>query len=158
MRIEDQVCGLELARKLKELGVKQESLFYWKERRGIGSEYTSNFGDPELRISPHHVSSLIAMEPDRKPDGQFTRTFSAFTVAELGEIMTKAGHGSVSHFGDTACATLVKKQWWVTGGEWIVPKQKYSHLETDEKWADALAKMLIHLIENGIITQESKNN
>ena len=29
MKLEDQVVSLELAKKLKELGVKQESLFYW---------------------------------------------------------------------------------------------------------------------------------
>ena len=28
MKIEDQVCSLELAKQLKELGVKQDSLFY----------------------------------------------------------------------------------------------------------------------------------
>ena len=28
MEIEDQVCSLELAKKLKELGVKQKSLFW----------------------------------------------------------------------------------------------------------------------------------
>lgn len=151
MKIEEQVVSLDLAKQLKELGVKQESLFYWVERKGFGSNYGDDFGDPELRISPHHVSSLIAMEPDRRPDGQFFRSFSSFTVAELGEIMTEAGHGSVSHFGDTACATLVKKEWWITGGEWLVPKQKYDHLETDKKWADALAKMLIHLIDKGLV-------
>ena len=31
MKIESQVCSLELAKKLKELGVKQESLYYWCE-------------------------------------------------------------------------------------------------------------------------------
>jgi len=29
MRLKDQVCSLELARKLKRLGVKQESLWYY---------------------------------------------------------------------------------------------------------------------------------
>ncbi len=29
MKLEDQVVSLELAKKLKELGVKQESAFYW---------------------------------------------------------------------------------------------------------------------------------
>jgi len=29
MKLEDQVCSLELAKRLKELGVEQESLFYW---------------------------------------------------------------------------------------------------------------------------------
>jgi len=29
MKIEEQVCALELAKRIKELGVKQESRFYW---------------------------------------------------------------------------------------------------------------------------------
>ena len=29
MNIEEQVCSLELSKRLKELGGKQESLFYW---------------------------------------------------------------------------------------------------------------------------------
>lgn len=39
MKLEQQVVSLELAKKLKELGVKQESLFYWKtdEDREMGT-------------------------------------------------------------------------------------------------------------------------
>lgn len=36
MRLEDQAYGLELAKKLKELGVKQESLWYWSKGIGAG--------------------------------------------------------------------------------------------------------------------------
>ena len=31
MKLEQQVCSLELAKRLKELGEKQESLWYWEE-------------------------------------------------------------------------------------------------------------------------------
>ena len=31
MELKDQVCSFELAKKLKELGFEQESLFYWVE-------------------------------------------------------------------------------------------------------------------------------
>ena len=33
MKLEDQCISLELAKRLKELGAKQESLFYWIHRR-----------------------------------------------------------------------------------------------------------------------------
>ena len=31
MKLEQQVCSLELAKELKKLGVKQKSEFYWYE-------------------------------------------------------------------------------------------------------------------------------
>lgn len=130
MKLEDQCCSIELAKRLKELGVKQESLFYWVERRGFGSEYGTDFGDPELRISPHHVSSLIALEPDRRPDGQFYRSFSAFTVAELGEMLPKGYYT------------------WRNHG-WCGSKKETELMETSETEADCRAKMIIHLIEKG---------
>ena len=34
MKLEDQVCSLESARRLKELGFKQDSLFYWQRPMG----------------------------------------------------------------------------------------------------------------------------
>lgn len=64
MKLEDQVCPLELAKRLKELGVKQESAFYWCD---------NNYGTWELEDSP-----LPAFESD---------WCSAFTVAELGEML-----------------------------------------------------------------------
>ena len=66
MKLEDQVCSLELAQKLKAMGVKQESHFYWVNRRGDGAclvceEESMNWANPEM--------------------------WSAFTVAELGEMI-----------------------------------------------------------------------
>lgn len=61
MKLKDQVCSLESAKKLKELGVKQDSLWYWETLR------TTNY-----------VLSLV------KGQG-----YSAFTVAELGEMLPK---------------------------------------------------------------------
>src|SRR4051812_36893725 len=66
MKLEQQVCSLELAKRLKELGVKQESLYYWNIRhiwivlKAIGEPYIT-----------------------RKPEDYA----SAFTVAELGEML-----------------------------------------------------------------------
>lgn len=66
MKLEDQVCSLESAKHLKELNVKQESLFYWND---------SNHGYWELDKYP-----LPADEKD---------WCSAFTVVELGEMIGK---------------------------------------------------------------------
>ena len=61
MNLEHQVSNQELSMKLKELGVKQESLWYWGE---------TTFG-LQVKMSFKASEELLA---------------SAFTVAELGEI------------------------------------------------------------------------
>jgi hypothetical protein len=69
MTLEQQVVSLELARKLKELGMKQESLFYWLDMRDSNwkSWILDNATPEQLRLFPEQY-------------------VSAFTVAELGEI------------------------------------------------------------------------
>ena len=66
MKLENQVVSLELAKQLKELGVKQESLFYWTEFFG---------GTFEIK----HQSFA---------SGGQTGNCAAFTVAELGEMLS----------------------------------------------------------------------
>src|SRR3990167_3436279 len=65
MTLEQQVTSLELSKKLKELGVKQESLFYW---------YQAGNG---------HI--FVAYRDD-----SFTKGIaSAFTASELGEMLPR---------------------------------------------------------------------
>ena len=48
MKLENQVTNLELSRKLKELGVKQESLFWWvrgEMNYGYEGEWSIKEGD-----------------------------------------------------------------------------------------------------------------
>jgi hypothetical protein len=61
MKLEDQVVSLELAKKLKELGVKQQSLYSHGKHGDIFQ--------PVDRLNPYVLAS-------------------AFTVAELGEILS----------------------------------------------------------------------
>ena len=65
MRLEDQVVSLELAKKLKELGVKQESLFYYLP----------------MYDGTHHILFY------RELTHSINYYISAFTVAELGEML-----------------------------------------------------------------------
>lgn len=69
MKIEDQVCSLELAKKLRELGVTQNSLWYWVK---YGDEYIV-ISDEKLIIHGGTPAN--------------NNVFSAFTVAELGEML-----------------------------------------------------------------------
>ena len=71
MRLEDQVCSLHLAKRLKDLNVKQNGYFYWTP------VYLKSLKPEEwkLEILYYDLSSL--------PDW----CYSAFTVAELLEML-----------------------------------------------------------------------
>lgn len=137
MTLEKQVVSLELAKRLKELGVKQESLFYW-----------SYYDDGNERNSPQIAfvdnCNLSFMED----------LVSAFTVAELGEMLP-------SNLNNTLEFELMENGLWLScdksgDGEWIIGYGEdgvnlfeilYANTE-----ADARAKMLIYLLENKLIT------
>ena len=72
MKLKDhawQLTSLESAKKLKELGVKQESLWWWTDYLSTGT-YGLAFED---EIKEH--------------DTTLEHSFSAFTVPELGEML-----------------------------------------------------------------------
>lgn len=120
--LEKQVCGLELAQKLKELGVEQESMFYWSH--GFNCQKMDDFWE------------LLFIESERLKYGD---KISAFTVAELGEILPS---------GFKVCKTGTLKylgSQCIEQGEWEDLPETLSQLE-----ADARAKMLIYLIEKGL--------
>lgn len=71
MNLESQVCNLELSKRLKELGVKQESLFSWVNDRGKSAIWDETmWSEFETPNNPKFIAS-------------------AFTVAELGEMLPK---------------------------------------------------------------------
>lgn len=133
MKLEDQVCSLELAKKLKELGVKQESALVWS-----------------LDVVDGFCLVLREIqEPDIGPND-----CAAFTVAELGGMLP--GHIGMdwflqfwkSDFSGPASFSINYKDPKTEGKPeigWM--------LETiiEKKEADARAEMLIHLIEKGVI-------
>ncbi len=82
MELENQVVSLDLAKRLKELKVKQESLFYWSTRTF----------EPGL-TGPNPITALIlGTEINQSQYHKVTDEIiaSAFTVAELGEILPVA--------------------------------------------------------------------
>ena len=70
MKLEDQCVSLEMAKKLKELGVNKISLFYWNICHDCENEYPEGSVQWELVYGENHGENI-----------------SAFTVAELGEIL-----------------------------------------------------------------------
>lgn len=125
MKIEDQVCSLELAKKLKELGVKQESLFY--HQVGIDKSI--------IRFEAKEFGEK--MQPKLK-----VKWFSAFTVAELGELLPTNQVQTLKWLNQYYCEA------WEDVVDKLRPITRY----VDSKEADARAKMLIYLLENKLIT------
>lgn len=115
MKLEDQVCSLNLAKRLNEIGVRQESAFYW-----ILCPLDAVWGVEFWEFSmPGPIGG-----------------YSAFTVAELGG-MLPIGCMSTKIFDDLPWACVLD-----------VPAFRFD----GKTEADARAKMLINLIEKGIVT------
>ena len=121
MKLKDQVCSLELAKKLKKLGVEQESLFNW-----VNEKLTFEQPSKEFKVAS-------------------TSWYSAFTVAELGELLPKGWH-STKPWNDYEQES--KGKWvcilWGESGE-----TKEAFYAKNE--ANARAKMLIYLSEKNLI-------
>lgn len=153
--IEWQVSSLESSKKLKELGVPQESLFYWVESEskkekcpdcqkagGIIPEcfYCGGTGNGE----PVTIFRLYTIDECIKNNRKFD--YSAFTVAEL-ELPT----------------------WLFTNGKNIlcdmekvpiIEGKKFDFLDATngcKTEAEARAKILIYLLENKLIKVEDIN-
>lgn len=137
MKLHDQVASLDLCKRLKELNVKQDSYAYWIE-------------DIES-----HEQPCVILRVGYTPE--IEEQYSAFTVAELGEM-------------------LPTKFYWEDSSECVYLRiVKYtenyhiSYFDHDDKWfdwyvvedineANARAKMLIHLIENNLLTLKETTN
>jgi hypothetical protein len=61
MRLSDQVCSLELAKRLKELGVKQKSMFCWFSV-GNGSSYELDYNTYDYLYTEEYISAFTVAE------------------------------------------------------------------------------------------------
>jgi len=124
MKLESQVVSLDLAKRLKELGVKQESVFQWVLLGG--------HNPPVVRYE--YGSAYHALVEA-----------SAFTVAELGEILPL----------DVYTVKDKKGFYCWSDREWTNEEGLFDdhldpiHADTE---ADARAKILIYLLENKLVT------
>ena len=122
-----QVSDLESSRKLKELGVVQESLFWWVNiPDGIPSDHKYQTG---WRLTSG--ASTIKMEK-----------CSAFTCAELGVALPYAYYSFKLH----------EKSTWS-----CIPKEMDLLISEGNTEAQARSLMLIYLLEQKLITVEEVN-
>jgi hypothetical protein len=146
MKLEQQVCSLDLAKRLKELGVKQESVFWWAsfERKDNPGVYPNGLSiEPEWTINNYDGGSFGRY--------QYVKHFSAFTVAELGEMLPAQLHiePSVEHPVHQFVMEKQFSQWhaaYICAG--CMGKVGSQVADTE---ADARAKMLCYLLENKLL-------
>lgn len=144
MTLEQQVTSLELSKRLRELGVKQESFFGW---------YFPN--EDKIRKDEKWDAPNIQIVGSGNEWAWHDLQYSAFTVAELGELLPWYIE---SRFLEDADKWLeIQKDENVDDSvRWNVSYQDEMGTDLfevfDSSEADARAKMLIYLLENKLIT------
>ena len=126
MKLEEQVVNRELSQKIDELEIRGESLYAW------------------YKYSFINVKSWWALVPNK---GDSIKNISAYTVAELGEILP-------NQIEDWSLETVKEgiRMFYVaySGGNWgfdIMDNKCFR----DKSEANARAKALIWLKENGYL-------
>lgn len=158
MKLSKQVVSLEQAKKLKELGVEQESLFCF-----IGDD------NPDPKYNLPHKLYLTNEAYSEVGAGWYENRIAAFTVAELGVMLPEP---FVKRFDFPGYTTPKSKKYEVFFSTWFWDASgkrtfgcRYDHdgninISLGSSIgceAEARAALLIHLIENNHITVEAIN-
>ncbi len=133
MELEHQVCTLELAKRLKEFSMRQDTHFMWE---GILQDV-----------------DRIRYTVKRFHDNHNPVRYAAFTVAELDQLLPT----NIELKGNTGQLRIepidrggrrhYEVGYWIATDFLIQPMRDFNP-------ADARAKMLIYLVENNLITLE----
>lgn len=129
--LEKEVCSLDLSKRLKELGFKQESLFYWFEHKENGRVMLA------YKTQVGYYNENGAGFSDRTLET--CDIYSAYTVAELGEMLPENFR---SGKGDKDSQFYCR-----------VDDEDFNpiHICFSDTEADARAEMLIYLKKNNLI-------
>ena len=135
MEIEDQIVSLELAKKLKALGIRQYSFFFWRK-----SHYDKDV-----------LAWRVALYPAMLKD---FHKCSAFTVSELAAMLP-----CDKMFWNIAKRDYIEN----TPDDYVVSVAKGTSkfagiINTfDVKLSDAMAKMIIKLLDKNLLDDEWKS-
>lgn len=139
MNIKNQVTSLETSKKLKELGVEQESIFFWIQT------YDSTLApilNHSIARAPSVRGDLYLV--DRSPNG---RNYAAFTASELAEMLPSCIYKGENRYFKL---NIVKYD-----DVWAVCYHWHDHdlyLPNGNKLlVEALADCLVYLKENKLI-------
>ena len=141
MNLSDQVCSLEYAKKLKELGVKQDSIFYWSVNKEGNNESMVIWN---LQYPCYaNQTNMYKLSVDYP---QYYEVFSAFTCAELIEMIPHLPDPHRISFG-------IENPNIDCGGKYYamhdVVDYPCDHFWYSNNLANCIAAMLINLIETG---------
>lgn len=168
MKIQDQVITIEQAKRLKELGVTADTFMIWMQAEQLDGEGNHKDWVPalfvEIQSSGFDMTSVSELpEGCTNDDDECHDTrgnYAAYTVAELGMMMPTHEDGGGIHFT------------WKDAGDykgtdikgfsaWGRPKLSFNATDTPElvypTEAQARGALLIHLLENNIITADQCN-
>lgn len=159
MKLENQVVSLGLSKRLKELGVKQDSQFYWRAGYSVSESFDNgvskgkqgHFGDFRIEYLPKPRYTTANVKWNEADLAILDSSeISALTVAELGGMLPWQIGGRILTIGKA------KDGWWMVCYEDNVlgfPIEKKIAIEDQgaDTEADARAKMLIYLLENKLI-------
>jgi len=129
--IESHVTSLELSRKLHELGVNKPSIYYWHEGNDINDE-------------GHEVYRLELLNYQHS----YLESYAAYLSSELLPILPKKIANNDCH----------ERYLYIdTSLDYTLYYFEDVDNQSDENFANAIAKMLIYLIENGYVKVEDLN-
>lgn len=141
MDLVSQITSKRLSRELKELGVKQNSQFYWWGNR------------EKTKLLPIHRTQIFESIIDYGIKNN--RYCSAFTVAELGRMLPDTFFNGKEMY-EMHFRNFVKslknntRTFYVTVETFADDVPRYLHIK-DGNEANARAKMLIFLIKNKLV-------
>jgi hypothetical protein len=135
VNLENQVCSLELSKRLKELGVKQESLFYYQNNPYNDGEECIVLMITEAR-SINNENAIINTECENNINAKI----AAFIASELGELLP--------------LFIEIERDCYADDGEYLWRIICCEHEIFDENETNARAKMLIYLLENKLMELE----
>jgi len=160
MKIEDQVCSIEQAKRLVELGISQNAYFSW-----VGDE-SHTVVDPgnEAKNIPMRFGKYVwvdttdpanSQESDHRQDIALKTIASAFTAAELGEMLTMP---RIDGYYNMSCNFSYAHNNWSCLIESMDEEGPDLICISANMEAECKADILIWLLENNYTSSEECNN
>ncbi len=146
MNLDKQVCSLEFANRLKEIGINQKSLFHWWNNKNNLSIYYGNIiNDPIMQCSAFTASELGEILPnviylkDKEPFDRYTISIKKFYSVDENRLAT---NNYIINYECDSTSVAGEDAWL---------QRKLCKNIYNPNLADAMAEMLIFLTENKLI-------